>query len=293
MLKKVGVPILTTSLVVGVLAGCGANKEEFSKGIAFYNQGSFESLIKSQEFFIDYIETNGESKSAVKWLNKINKTISGQVESQTDLAYASQDFETALKYIEVGLTIEPSNESFQSAYSLIIESINEQTIFDEYADYLEENYVVLKKHISNWETIINSAKQGQMTLGTVKNAATNSYKAVGVLREKINNKTFELNSSETAHFKELNLSLFDYVLSVENELSNLLTYLEVEELPYLADYFDNFTVTGFTNYFSSLADDMLHYTTQTYQDGTPVRNIKNTLDFTKAYEEFLNGTTEG
>lgn len=290
MFKKIGIPLVTTSLVVGVLAGCGANKEEFAPGIQLYNEGSFESLVKSKEFFTNYIQTNGESKDATKWVKEINKQLLKLAEPLTEEAYAAKDFESAMQYVEVGLAIDPSSEKFKGAHSLVSTALNQQNIFDDYADFLEETYVFIKHRLNNWETALNSAKNGSTSLPTLKYNISVLHSDMRNLREIVNNKTFEFTSNDTSYFKNRNLYLFDYVLEIEKELSKLSTGTEDFTIKSIEKTLSSFTVTGFTDTFSELADKMLAYTTEKNRDGKPIRNIKNTLDFTKAFKEFQEGT---
>lgn len=287
MIKKVGIPLLTTSLVIGVLTGCGANKKEFAEGIELYNKGNFESLVESKDFFLNYIETNGNDKKAEKWLKNINKELIKQAKTLTDSAYASQDFEAAFEYIKVALSADPSNEDFQKVYSLVETALKEQKLYDEYADFLEEIYVLTKKEFVKWETLLKSVKNNQASIATVNYNYSNTYTEISKIREIINKKTFELTDKDNAHYKEINLALFEYIVDVENELAKL-SYQDVSDFFEKVNKMKHFTITAFANQFSDTADAMLSYTTQTNREGEKIRNIVDTLDLAKAYEDSLN-----
>lgn len=282
MLKKTTIGLASVALL---LSGCMGPKEEYTKGISLYEKGDYESLVKAKSFFDNYTEKHPDDGGVDKWVSKINSALVQKSKELAVEAYAKKDTKNALKYIEVAKSGAPNDKEIQKAYSLAKKAYNEQVKYDKFASYLEDVYIEAKDISGQWDSAVKQTETGKVQAIYLLNTAKTLYPKAIALREKVNAESFEINGSKDTAFGTANSSLFTYIVDIEKELSRIMLVGKTNNVAAYTNEVENLTPESLNAAFLDIQDKMQSYVNEKDNEGNEKRNIKNTLQFTKAYEE--------
>ncbi|MFB8425037.1 hypothetical protein ACFC4S_23760 [Priestia megaterium] len=268
-----------------LLSGCGGPKDEYAKGVSLYEKGDYENLVKAKEFFNDYTAKNPKDGSVDKWVAKVDNALITKAKELANAAYERKDLKNALKYAEVAKAGAPDDKEVKKAYSLVKKANDEQVKFDKFARYLEESYIETKGIAEEWDSAVKLAETGKTQPISLLLAARNIYPEVISLREKVNAQSFTLNGGSDTAFQEANSSLFSYVVGMENDFSQIMSFESSNSVSSYVSQTDSLSPDSLNSAFLLVQDKMDGYVKEKNEKGEAKRYIKNTLQLTKAYEE--------
>lgn len=280
MFKRVTLSVASIALI---LSGCGV-KEEYKKGVELYNKGGYENLVKAREFFNNYSKKHPDDSGVEEWFNKIDTALVEQAKKLANDSYSKKENIKAMEYIKIARAGAPNDKSVTAAYKVVKKGYNQQKAYDNFAGYLEDRYIDTKVIVNQFDSAMRMVKTGQQNYQYIGTVSKNLYPSVVELREKINSETFSISGSGKDTFRTINTDLFTYVVSLEQELTNIMNadVESVDEYDYLVK---NLSPESFNTTFIALQQSMTDYVQKQTADNKPVTNIKDTLNFTKAYDK--------
>lgn len=284
MYKKATLSLFAITLL---LAGCGGVKEEFAKGEELYQKGDYESLIEAREFFNDYAAKNPDDKDVNDYFAKVDQALIAEAKEMTKTAFENKEIEKAWEYVSVAKEGDPKDKQTNEAYNTIKAAYEDQMNYNKFTDYLEERYIETKDITDQWDKAIKLIETGKANHTYAKDVAKVLYLDIVELRKIVNAESFNLTGDGQTVFREVNTELFDYIVNVERELSQIMS---VPIVTSVADYKDNanfITPKLFNDTFLRLQEKTSLFVTEEDMEGKPVRNIADTLNFTEAYKKKL------
>jgi len=282
LLKQATLGLASVALL---LSGCGGPKDEYAKGVSLYEKGDYKSLVEAKKFFNNYTEKNPNDGSVDKWVAKVDNALIAKAKELANEAYEKKDLKNALKYAEVAKAGAPNDKEVKKAYTLVKTAYNEQVKFDKFARYLEESYIETKGIAEEWDNAVKLAETGKAKPISLLLAARNIYPEVIALREKVNAQSFTLNSGSDTAFQEANSSLFSYVVGMENNFSQIMSFETSNTVSSYVSQSDSLSPDSLNSAFLLVQDKMDSYVKEKNEKGEAKRYIKNTLQLNKAYEE--------
>ena len=286
LFKKATLGLTTAALILTGLTGCIGEKEEFKKGIALYEKGDFDSLMKARKFFNEYAEKHPDDDDVNEWFAKIDKKLIEEAKRLTDEYYEKKDFKKALKYVTIAKEGDPENKDIQRAYNLVKKQYIEQKEYDKFVNYLEDRYIQTKEIINQWDLAIKSIETGKNKLPYIQFTAQSIYPKVVELRERVNTETFAIKGKNAASFREINSILFEYVIGLERQLSEIMNFKGAQNVDDFKDLSQNLSPESFNNTFLRIQDEMSNYVKEKDMEGKRKREIKDTLNFAEAYRNY-------
>lgn len=286
MFKKVTFSILSTGFILTTLTGCGDN-DEYQKGISLYNKGDYESLIKARQFFEDYASKNPDDSKVKEWFTKVDTVLIEEAKEQTNKAYESKNYDDALDYVTTAKELAPKDKTVIKAYSLVKKANNEQKRYDRMSTYLEARYIEANAIIEEWDKAVKLVETGNATTPYLNTVAKTIYPKVIEIRRTVNAETFNLTSKDDIILQESNSLLFDYVVDIETGISKVMSRNSILLSDYKEDAIDLKAET-FNAIFLSIQEKMSSYVNEETLEGKSKRKVKNTLNFTDAYEKKMN-----
>ncbi|WP_456363406.1 hypothetical protein [Priestia aryabhattai] len=282
MLKKTTLGLASVALL---LSGCMGPKEEYTKGISLYEKGDYESLVKAKSFFNNYTEKHPDDGGVDKWVSKIDSALVQKAKNLAIEAYAKKDTKNALKYIEVAKSGAPNDKEILKAYSLAKKAYSEQVKYDKFSSYLEDVYIEAKDISGQWDSAVKLTETGKAQPLYLLDTAKNLYPKAITLREKVNAESFEINGAKDTTFGAANSALFTYIVDIEKELSRIMLIGKTNDVSQYTTEVESLTPESLNAAFLDIQDKMQNYVNEKDNEGNEKRNIKNTLQFTKAYQE--------
>lgn len=288
MFRKVTFGLVSSALILSGLTGCDSNKEEYAKGIALYNKGDYESLIQARKFFNNYAAKHQDDKGVDEWFNKIDANLISQAKEKTNESFDNKDFKKAMEYVTVAKEGDPNDKETQKAYLLVKKSYDDQNKYDKFVNYLEARYIDTKLITEQWDAAVKSVETGKQPFIYLGAVAKVIYPQVAEVREIINAESFNLNGDDNAIFLEANTKLFEYTVSLEKELSDIMNLAGAESSEDYKDLAMDLNPESFNSTFIHLQEITSSYITEQDMEGKKKRNINNTLNFTAAYQRKLD-----
>ncbi|MGF7534880.1 hypothetical protein AAGG74_14515 [Bacillus mexicanus] len=280
---KVTLGIASTILL---LTACGGPKEEYSKGISLLEKGDYESLVKAKKFFSDYAKKNPDDNKVSDYSKQVDEALLTTAKELANSYYNSKDNYKAMKYAKVAKELAPDDENVTKAYDLVNKAYKEQKTYDEFANYLEGKYIETKNIIDAWDTGKRRVQtSGGTNLAYMKSLSKSLFSRVTEVRQSVNDESFNISGQKQDILRQINSDLFEYVYSIESQLSETIEDKNAEALSDIDALTNGVTPESFNSTFLSLQNQMADYVSETNNEGKSIRHIKNTLNFTKAYKE--------
>jgi hypothetical protein len=287
LIKKTTLGLASAALILTGLTGCIGEKEEYAKGIALYDKGDYKSLLAAKKFFVEYAKKHPDDNDVEDWITKVDKALVEKAADLTDEAMDKKDFEKALEYATIVMKSDPDDKEIQKGYNLVKKSYNEQKKYDKFATYLEERYIETYEIVKQWDLAVKSVETGTKPLSYLVSVSKTLYPKVIELRERVNAESFSITGEDQYIFREVNSDLFEYIVSLERELSQTMNFKEAESIKDYKDITHNLSSETLYSTFLNIQDEMTNYLVeQDLKTGKRKRNIKNTLNFTAAYEKY-------
>lgn len=282
MYKKATFCLASVALI---LTGCGT-KEEFAKGENLYQLGDYESLLEAREFFNKYAEKNPSDNDVEEYFTKIDKALVVEAKDLTNEYFEKKEFKKALEYVTIAKQAAPNDKEVQKAYKTIKSAYDNQVIYDNFTDYLEERYIDFKSLVDTWDKGIKLIETGNAPEMYSLTVAKNLYPEVVHLRDVINAQSFSITGPDQVIFQETNSILFGYIVNIESQLSGVIRVTDDDlSVTSIKQSTDAISPEKFNENFLSAAEKINSYVDEKDNDGKEVRSLKNTLNFTEAYQE--------
>jgi DNA repair ATPase RecN len=190
-----------------------------------------------------------------------------------------------MKYINDAKQDSPSDASIKKAYGTIKTAYDNQMIYNNFASYLEDRYIEAKDITDQWDKALNSVKTGNNALPYAKDVAKSLYPKIVNLRNSVNTESFNLTGDDQATFRDINSSLFDYVLQLQDNASQVMANTNAQTVDDYQSLAKSLDPETFNTTFVSIQNNMSQYVAEKDSQGKEVRHIEDTLNFSKAYKE--------
>src|SRR5699024_1666890 len=120
-------------------------------GIKYYNKGDTVNLVRSWNFFVDYLEDNPGDKAAKKWIDKIEVEYIEKGKKDIDNHFENQEFQKALDIAEDLISISPNDDEIKEAHKELEKINNDQIEINDFTNYLEHTHRRMLEVYNFWD----------------------------------------------------------------------------------------------------------------------------------------------